>query len=183
MTHAASSAAQDTQGSALLVSRKDHFLEAYDREHAITMRVLGAYPVDQLDLRPHAKCKSARELAWVFVLERGLGAMVFQDVFAAGGPAGDSPSAPESWEEILAAIEQGHRDFGALVRATSDEDLLGKVKFFVAPRTMGDVTRIDFAEFLLADEIHHRGQFTIYLRMSGARVPSVYGPSADEPWM
>lgn len=27
---------------------------------------------------------------------------------------------------------------------------------------------------------HHRGQMTVYLRLTGAKVPSLYGPSADE---
>jgi uncharacterized damage-inducible protein DinB len=27
---------------------------------------------------------------------------------------------------------------------------------------------------------HHRGQLTVYLRLIGAPVPSVYGPSADD---
>ena len=27
---------------------------------------------------------------------------------------------------------------------------------------------------------HHRGQMTVYLRLMGAKVPSIYGPSADE---
>jgi uncharacterized damage-inducible protein DinB len=30
---------------------------------------------------------------------------------------------------------------------------------------------------------HHRGQFSVYLRMVGAKVPSIYGPTADETWM
>jgi len=33
----------------------------------------------------------------------------------------------------------------------------------------------------LLDDIHHCGQFTIYSRMAGARVPQIYGPSRDEP--
>jgi uncharacterized damage-inducible protein DinB len=28
--------------------------------------------------------------------------------------------------------------------------------------------------------IHHRGQFTVYLRLNDIPVPSLYGPSADE---
>jgi uncharacterized damage-inducible protein DinB len=28
---------------------------------------------------------------------------------------------------------------------------------------------------------HHRGQMTVYLRLLGAKVPALYGPSADEP--
>ena len=31
----------------------------------------------------------------------------------------------------------------------------------------------------LFDAIHHRGQLTTYLRAMGAKVPSIYGPSAD----
>jgi uncharacterized damage-inducible protein DinB len=27
---------------------------------------------------------------------------------------------------------------------------------------------------------HHRGQMTVYLRLLGAKVPSTYGPSADD---
>jgi uncharacterized damage-inducible protein DinB len=28
--------------------------------------------------------------------------------------------------------------------------------------------------------IHHRGQLSVYLRQTGSKVPSIYGPSADE---
>jgi hypothetical protein len=57
------------------------------------------------------------------------------------------------------------------------------VYFLVAPKTMGEYTRLDFLRFLLGDEIHHRGQFSIYLRVADAKVPSIYGPTADEPWV
>ncbi len=35
----------------------------------------------------------------------------------------------------------------------------------------------------LFDAIHHRGQLSTYLRPVGAKVPSIYGPSADDPGM
>jgi uncharacterized damage-inducible protein DinB len=164
-------------------SPKQQFLDAYEKEHVTTMRVLRAFPTDKLELQPHATCRTAREVAWVFVLERGLGSMVFRNAFAAGVPGGEMPKAPESWDAVLAAFEQAHKDFGDLVRSTSDHQLLESVKFFTAPKTLGDVTRLQFAWFLLCDEIHHRGQFSVYLRMAGGKVPSIYGPSADEPWM
>lgn len=165
------------------MTAKEQFLSAYDREHATTMRVLRAYPTDKLDMKPAEMCKSARELAWVFVLERGLGQMVFNDVFAKGGPAGATPSAPESWNDLLAALEGAHQQFGNLVRATPDAQLDETVKFFTGPKTLGDVTRMQLAWFLLHDEIHHRGQFSIYSRMAGGKVPSIYGPTHEEPWM
>lgn len=164
-------------------SPKQQFLDTFEREHQTTMNVLRAYPPDQLDLRPHPRAKNARELAWLFALESGLGMMIFNDAFASGVSSGGTPAAPDSWDALLAAVEKGHKDFGDVVRATSEEDLMGTVTFLVAPKTMGDVRRLDFAWFLLMDTIHHRGQFSVYLRMAGGRVPSIYGPTADEPWM
>ena len=161
---------------------KEKFLQTYEREHAITMRVLRAYPADQLDLRPHQMSKTARELAWIFVGERRLGTTVFNKEFAKLANAGPPPGPPESWEELLAALEAAHRDFGDLIRATPAEALSEKVQFFTAPRTVGEITRSEWLWFLLHDQIHHRGQFSIYLRMAGGKVPSIYGPTADEPW-
>ncbi len=33
---------------------------------------------------------------------------------------------------------------------------------------------------VLSHVIHHRGQLTVYLQLTGAKVPGMYGPSADE---
>ncbi|HXH06917.1 MAG TPA: DinB family protein [Vicinamibacterales bacterium] len=161
---------------------KQRFLDTYEREHQTTMKVLRAYPADKLELRPHRLCKTARELAWVFVLERRLGAMLFDDAFASAPPRGTPPPAPQDWHELLAALEGAHREFGDRVRRTSLEELGAPVRFFVGPKTPGDIPRIDIAWLLLLDQIHHRGQFSIYLRMADGKVPSIYGPSADEPW-
>ena len=36
---------------------------------------------------------------------------------------------------------------------------------------------------LMNHVIHHRGQLSVYLRLAGVKVPSIYGPTADETWM
>jgi uncharacterized damage-inducible protein DinB len=164
------------------MSRKDQFLSVYDREHETTMRVLRAYPPDQLELRPHPKSKNARELAWTFALECGLAAMVWNDAFAQGMPPGAPPSAPGDWNALLEGVEAAHRDYRQLIASASDDDLAVQVQFFVGPRTLGPMTRHEFIWMMLHDQIHHRGQFTVYLRMANGKVPSVYGPTADEPW-
>jgi uncharacterized damage-inducible protein DinB len=164
-------------------SPKQQFLDAYEREHAITMRVLRAYPSDRLDLRPHEKARTARELAYVFVAERRLGMAVFTNQLAQLLESGAPPTPPEEWEELLSGFEAAHREYGEMVSSTPDDQLYQKVPFFTAPKTMGEISRIDLLWFLLSDEIHHRGQFSIYLRMAGGKVPSIYGPSGDEPWM
>jgi uncharacterized damage-inducible protein DinB len=166
-----------------MASAKEQFLKAYDREHTITMKVLRAYPEDQLDFKPHPKSNSARDLAWTFVMERGLGTRVWNDEFAQGFTPGGAPAKPpEKWSDLLAQLEQAHAAFRQVIASAPDQDLETKVSFFTAPKTMGQVSRQEWIWFLLHDQIHHRGQFSVYLRMAGGKVPSIYGPSADEPW-
>lgn len=166
-----------------MYTEKQQFLDSYEREHATTMKVLRAYPKDKLDLKPAAMCRTARELAWIFVMERKLGTALHHDEFAQKPPSGAPPAPPESWDDLLSALEKAHKDFGDLVRSAPDAQLSQTIRFFTGPKTMGDIPRIAMLWFLLSDQIHHRGQFSIYLRMAGGRVPSIYGPSGDEPWM
>jgi uncharacterized damage-inducible protein DinB len=56
------------------------------------------------------------------------------------------------------------------------------VRMPVGPRRSSPMRRGNALWLMLNDSIHHRGQLTVYLRMAGGRVPSIYGPSADEPW-
>ena len=165
-----------------MATPKEQYLAAVDREHATTMRVLRAYPKDKAELRPHPKLRTARELAFVFALERGLAMRVYNDELAKG-VSGKPPAAPQSWDEVLQAVEKGQRDLRKLIESASDADLQKKVHFLTAPKTMGEMTRLEFLNFLIGDEIHHRGQFSVYLRMADAKVPSIYGPTADEAWI
>ena len=170
--------------TASTTSRKQQFLETYEKEHETTMRVLRAYPADQAEYRPNERCKTARELAWIFAMESKLGAgVVLHNVFASGAPSGKMPEAPTSWEAVVDAIEQGHKELADAIRQLPDEKLDDTSKFMVGPKKLGDVRRMDFLWFLLHDEIHHRGQFSIYLRAAGGKVPSIYGPSEAEPWL
>lgn len=168
---------------ATLASPKQQFLDTYEREHTTTMRLLRVYPTGKLDLRPHPKCKTARELAWVFVLERGVGTKAYNKEFATAAPSGSPPPPPQSWNDLLAALEKAHKEFGDLVRSASDQELSEPVKFFTAPKTMGDISGIQLLWFRRSNQIHHRGQFSVYARMADGKVPSIYGPSADESWM
>jgi len=165
------------------MSAKEAFLRTYDDEIGRTMRLLRAYPADKLELKPSPQLKSARELAWVFAAECMLGGKIWRDEFAKGVPAGKPASPPQNWKEILSAVEKAQKELGDMVRKADDDDLRAKVHFLVGPKKLGEMTRMDMLWFLLHDQIHHRGQFSIYQRMAGGKMPSIYGPTADEPWM
>ena len=68
------------------------------------------------------------------------------------------------------------------VREMPESRLDETVTFVTGPGTTGPVGIHDMLWFMLLDSVHHRGQLSVYVRMAGGKVPSIYGPSADEPW-
>jgi len=168
--------------AAAMPSPRQQFLDAYEREHAITLKILRAYPPDKSELRAHPKLKTARELAYVFVQERGLGIAGLNDAFGKGATGPSSPPVPEKWDDVLVALEAAHVNFRKVFESFTDAQLLEPIKFYGGPKTLVDYPRLQFAWFLLSDQIHHRGQLSVYLRMADGKVPSIYGPTADEPW-
>jgi uncharacterized damage-inducible protein DinB len=158
---------------------KQQFLDQFKAEHATTMKVLRAFPKDQAEFRPHPRSQSARELAWTFVIEQ---AIISQCL---AGPLKLGSGIPKPPEDLQAIIQQFDAEFASLVtqiEATPDSRFDETVKFFTGPGQLGDFRVIQMAWFMLCDQIHHRGQYTVYVRMAGGKVPSIYGPSADEPW-
>jgi len=161
---------------------KQQFLNVLEQETATTRRVLKAYPADKLDLRPAPKSKTARELAWIFAAGHGMAEKALTVGFDWSKPPEGLPKPPDSMDAIIAKLDEGHKRVVDLVNKMSDDQLRETIKFFTAPKTLGDVPKIQFLWMTLHDHIHHRGQFSIYLRMADGKLPSIYGPTADEPW-
>ena len=159
------------------MSAKAAFLRTYEQEHARTRRLLESYPADKTDLRPHERSSPAMMLGWMFVLEERL---MLKAVRREPTMGGGMPPAPDSWADVIAAFDEVHTELTASLNEA--KDLEGSTQFMVGPKQVGDYTIEDFLWFMLHDQIHHRGQLSVYTRMAGGKVPSIYGPSADEPW-
>jgi uncharacterized damage-inducible protein DinB len=161
---------------------KQQFLDVYDMECGKTLRVLRAYPKDQSELRPHPKAKPARELAFMFVVEQGAMIKGLTGGFDWSKPP-QFPAAPDSLDAVIAAFEKVRGELVDIVRSVPEEKLLqGSVRFPTGPGQIGDIPTLQFLWMMLSDQIHHRGQLSVYLRMADGKVPSIYGPSLDEPW-
>lgn len=160
-------------------SEKNQFLDTFRREHATTVRVLRALPPGQGNFKPHERSQSPRELAFTFTMEQKLISLAIQDQLKLGG---GMPKPPDDYDAIVDQFEKDFTDLVALIERTPEAKLYTTVKFPTGPGKMGDYTKLAFAWFMLFDQIHHRGQFTVMLRMAGGKVPSIYGPSGDEPW-
>lgn len=162
------------------MSEKQAFLQAWDRESQTTLKVLRAFPAGKEDLKPHDSCRTAKELAWAFVFEGVAGAQAADSEMKMPPPG--MPAMPKDWNGMVHEVEKALKSFGDRVRKTDETKLNTSVKFMTGPKQMGDLRRLDVLWFMLNDQIHHRGQFSVYLRMAGGKVPSIYGPSHDEPW-
>jgi len=166
-------------GSTTIPTPKRQFLDVLNREHTTTRRVIDAFPSDQADFKPHPRSNSAKQLLWTFAVEERLILLALKNELKLGG---GFPQPPATWGECYEAFLQTHTDVVKALEAASDDDLGGTVKFFTGPGTLGDIPKSEFMWFMLSDQIHHRGQMSVYLRMAGGKVPSIYVPSADEPW-
>lgn len=162
------------------MSEKQKFQEAWEQESARTLKVLRAYPEDKTDLKPHPSSRSAKDLAWTFVFEGVGGSQAVQGEFKFPPP--NMPPMPTTWKDMISEVENALKLMGDKVRKVDEEQLNTTVKFVTGPKQMSDLRRLDVLWFMLNDQIHHRGQFSVYLRMAGGRVPAIYGPSADEKW-
>jgi uncharacterized damage-inducible protein DinB len=164
------------------MSEKEKLIESWAREIPITRKVLQAFPNHQANFKPDDKSRTAIELAWMFALGPG-GILSLLDGTFKIPP--NFPPPPATWEELVAAFESKSSELLEKLTAAKDSDLEQTIKIldpYAGKPEWKEVPKSFFMWFLLHDHIHHRGQLTVYLRSAGGKVPSIYGPSADEKW-
>lgn len=158
------------------LSQRDQLLQTIEGEFATTKKVLAAVPDDKADYRPDPKARTARELAWHIACNEvmflaGIAAKSFEQTE-------DLPNATSNTAEMVAWYEENFRAGVAKLRQLSGEHLAEPVNFYGA----FTLPVVQYLNFLTSHSIHHRGQLSVYLRPMGAKVPAIYGPSADEMW-
>lgn len=166
------------------MSEKEMIAQQLDQEIQTTLKVLQSYPEDKLDLRPSEKSRTARELAWVLVSDIKALSMALDGKldFSKALPAPVPP--PTSLKEIVSALEAARTEITTKLKNLTEQHFQQKtVKFPVAPKQLGDLPLNVMGWVTVKDHVHHRGQFSVYLRIAGGKLPSIYGPTADEPWM
>ena len=163
-----------------VMTEKEMFLQTWENEFQTTLKVLKAYPAAKADYKPAEKSRTAKELAWTFVMEEGVLDGAIKGNIDMSVPM---PPPPASFADVISAFEKSHREMVDKVKRMPDSDLDKPIAFPVGPKQMGQVRKGQVCWTMLMDSIHHRGQLSVYMRLVGAKVPSIYGPTADEPWM
>ena len=159
----------------------DSLITEFDHEAQTTRKHLERLPEDKLEWRPHQKSFTATGLAsHITEMISWIDAILNLDEIDFD-PATYKPYIATSLADLLKTFDDNvAKSKKALAGATEDTlkqpwrlKIMGKVQF---EKPKAAVLR----EFVLSHIIHHRGQFSVYLRLLDVPVPATYGPSADE---
>jgi len=162
----------------------DAFLAELDHEAATTRRVLERMPEGKSDWKPHERSMSLGRLCGHIAELPGWGAVVLtSDAFDVAGPEarGFGPFVADDRAGLLTRHDRSVATLREAAGGVTDERLR-------EPWTLSQGDRVIFTSpraaalrgFVFSHSIHHRGQLSVYLRLLGVPVPSIYGPSADE---
>lgn len=155
-------------------------LPEFDQEMVPTRRLLERVPSDKGPWKPHPKSFPLGHLAQLVAGMPGwLVSMLGSDhIDLMGGPG----YSYETTETLLAQFDKNVREAREAIAGAKDEDFeqpwslkAGEKVLFTAPRRTVVRQHINHL-------VHHRGQLTVYLRLLDVPIPSIYGPTADEPW-
>jgi uncharacterized damage-inducible protein DinB len=152
------------------------YLPQIRNEHKTTRRVIEAIPADNSGWKPDPTSKSALELAWHIASSE----CFFMNSIARGKfeRTGDSsmPASIKTPADLVNWYDENHAKSTSQLAQVKGDNLAAPLDFF----GMFTFPAIAFASFQCSHSIHHRGQLSSYLRPMGGKVPSIYGPSADE---
>lgn len=155
------------------MTNKEFYLKVLKDESSKFRAAIEALPEDKHTHKIHEKSREAGNIAAQLALQW----KATSGILTKGAPDFDPHEmGPQSKADMLAKFDKGIAQLQKDVAATSDEEWEN------GDAAMGDMwkdKKYNMAWGFLFDAIHHRGQLSTFLRAMGARVPSIYGPSAD----
>ena len=160
------------------------FLADLEREAPVSRRVLERVPDGKFDWKPAERSMPTGYLAMmVATMPEWLGMVIGMDeldIAPKDGPKFAPPplrNAGDLVRALDAALEKGRK----ALRSTDDKHLHTPWRLLSGGRVIQESPRhVQIRDGVLSHWVHHRGQLSVYLRLLGAHVPSIYGPSGDE---
>jgi len=161
----------------------DLFSAQLEREVAVSRRVLERVPDGRRDFKPHEKSMPFGYLSTLVAsMPSWIALAITQNELDINPPGGSKykPQEVSTARELVQMGDEAAAKARTALTGTTDEHLLTRWKLLAAGRVVADDPRHVVIADTFTHLAHHRGQLTVYLRLNGALVPSVYGPSADD---
>ncbi len=161
----------------------DHFVAQLNAEAPRTRRALEQVPQGRDDWKPHDKSMPLGRLAMLVAQMPSWISLVVDrdelDIAPAGGSNIDQTPL-RTPQALVQAHDKGVADARASLAKTTDEHLMRPWRLLVRGNVVSESSRHDVLRDTFMHLSHHRGQLTVYLRLNDAKVPAIYGPSADD---
>lgn len=162
----------------------DLFIADLERERSRTRKAVEAIPEGKGDWKPHEKAMPLGRLAslvatmpsWIAMM---IGADEF-DVVPKPGQQSQYSRQLNTRAELSKAVGDGFDAARTALEGTSDDHLMKPWRLKAAGQVVQEAPRHEVMRDALMHLAHHRGQLTTYLRALDAKVPAIYGPSADD---
>jgi uncharacterized damage-inducible protein DinB len=155
-------------------------LKEFDDEMATTRRLLERVPSDKATWKPHDKSFAMGHLAQL------VAGMPNWFVSMLREPSLDLAKGPrytfEKTDTLLAAVDKGVADARKALESVTGAALDEPWSLMMGPKVVMSTPRGEVVRQTLRHLVHHRGQMTVYLRLLDVKLPSIYGPTADEGW-
>ena len=160
----------------------DLYLSELGREVDRSRRALENLPEGKKDWKPHDKSMPFGYLAnMVATMPSWLAMMITQDELdIAPKDGGHKWPEPNTREEYLQALDKAAADARAALEGTTEDHLQANWRLLAGGKVVAENPRHEMMRDTINHWAHHRGQMTVYLRLMGAKVPALYGPSADD---
>lgn len=154
----------------------EYYKQCFAAEKPTFIKVMKAVPPDKAGYKPHERSTSAGDLVWLLASELDDACQLIDrgEVDYVPRPA---PAVPEA----VAAYEKHAADLEARLARVDAAKWESKAQLKMGGKVAWEAPLGDMLFGFLFDAVHHRGQLSSYLRPMGAKVPSIYGPSGDDP--
>jgi len=158
-------------------------LPEFDLEMGTTRRLLERVPLSEAKWKPHPKSMTLGELAAQIVEIPGWVGSIVESAShdLAANPHSEKPTYA-STAALLSAFDENVATARAAIASKSDAQMMETWSLKNKETVILSMPKVGvMRSFLLNHLIHHRGQLSVYIRLKDVPVPSIYGPSADEP--
>ncbi len=161
----------------------EFLLAELDREVERSRRALNEVPEGKYDWKPHDKSMIFGYLTnMVATIPMWIAMEINQDeldVAPAEGSNMDQKRMDTS-AELVEALDKAAAGARSAFEMTTDEHLKTSWRLLARGKVVMEAPRYEMIQDTINHWAHHRGQMTVYLRLMGAKVPALYGPSADD---
>jgi uncharacterized damage-inducible protein DinB len=159
------------------------FLAELESEAGKSRRVLEQVPTGKREWKPHERSMELGYLSdLVATIPSWIGMAITLnelDVAPKDGPQ-YQPAPLHTPAELVAALDKAVTQAREALQRTTDAHPQTPWRLLAGGQLAMEQPRHHVIRDTFLHSAHHRGQMTVYLRLLGSKVPSVYGPSADD---